>query len=131
MPRVSSQTTSGYWEPEAVGPVAQCDYSSLVPGTLAGGGSFDTGIIYADGFKAIAIGVLMSQAGTLSIQRFLDAAGKIPQGAVVTQAVTANAPAVLNVNDNLPFNYVQVKIINGAAGAVATLAAAAILLNAN
>lgn len=61
MPRVSTELLSTYWEPEAVGPVAQADLTAKLaaPATLPAGGTFTAGPLYADGFKVIAAGIAM------------------------------------------------------------------------
>lgn len=131
MPRVTQNTAAAYYEPDATGPVAQLDLSAKGPGaSIANGATFDTGALYADGFKVIAAAVRMSLAGTLTIQRYLDEAGTIPQGAAVSAAVTAGANTVVNVGDNLPFVSFRVTVANTGSGASA-VAAFVLLLNAN
>lgn len=131
MPRVTLNSTAAYYEPDAVGPVAQVDLAAKGPGaSIANGGTYDSGLIYADGFKVIAAAIKMSLAGTLTITRYLDEAGLLQQGAAAQVAVTANTTAVLNVGDNLPFASFRVTVANGGAGASA-VAAFALLLNAN
>ena len=86
MPIVSTELESQYWEPVGNGPVALVDISawpglspSGPPGaTIAASSSYQSGVIPSNGFKAIGIGVLSSQAGTITIQRYLDAAASCP-----------------------------------------------------
>lgn len=131
MPRVSNELTAQYWDPDATGPVAQVDLSAVQnPGTIAAGATFDTGAIYSDGFKDIAVGVLMNAGGTITLQRYLDAAMLLPVGAAVTATITGGTATVLTSTDDLPFNYLRVTIKNTAA-TVATIAAFGLLLNAN
>lgn len=130
MPFVSSQQTSGYWEPGAYGPVCQLYPTNVAPpATIAAAGTYDSGILCADGFKAMAAGVKSTQAGTMAIQRYLDAAGNVPQGAPVSIALSANTQTVLNITDNLPFAYYRLTISNPG-GSVATISNFALLLNA-
>ncbi|WP_293857239.1 hypothetical protein [uncultured Alsobacter sp.] len=130
MPFVSSQQLSGFWEPGAYGPVVQCYPAAVAPGaSIPASSSYDSGILCADGFKAIGAAIKMNQAGTLTITRYLDAAGALPQGAPSSVAITANTQATLNITDNLPFAYFRVQIANSA-GSVATIANFAFLMNA-
>ena len=83
----------------------------------------------SDGYKVLAIGATLSNAGTISVQRYIDVDGTVPQGAAVTVALTAGSPGILNINDGLPFATFDVKITNGAA-TVANVTNFAMLLNA-
>lgn len=73
MPYVSPERNASYWEPTCIGPIAQLDLSALstvtgaIPATIAASGSFTSNLISADGFKALAAGVQLSQAGTIKI----------------------------------------------------------------
>lgn len=137
MPRQSSQLNGFYDDPEVVGPIAQVDFSmrfspdGVLPlAPIAKGTPFDTGMLYADGFRQVAVGVKMDQAGSLSMQRYLDEAGLLPVGAAITGALTANQPTVLSISDNYPFNWVRITIAN-AGTPNANVAAFALNLNAN
>ncbi len=131
MPQASNQGVTQYYEPVAIGPVAQTlpVPPTPVPATIAAGATWDSGLINADGYKAIAVGVTLDQAGSLKLLRFIDGGGVVAQGAASTQALAAGAPGVLNVNDNLPFQSFRVQIQNSSA-AVAHPGNFALLLNA-
>jgi hypothetical protein len=134
MPQVSNELGSQYWEPVATGPVAQCDISAwpgtpVPPAQIAAQSSFTSNVIVSDGFKAIAVGVLSTKAGSISIQRYLDRAGLVPQGAPITAAITAATAQVCNSNDGLPFQSFKFTIAN-TESAVANLTNFACLLNA-
>ena len=133
MPQASTELNSQYWEPVATGPVAQADVSSWAPlvptSTIAASGNFTSALVYADGFKNIAAGVTSTQAGAISIQRYIDKAGLIAQGAAVSTSLTASTPGVVNVNDGLPFQSFVLKITNTGAS-TATITNFACLLNA-
>jgi hypothetical protein len=134
MPQVSNELGSQYWEPVATGPVAQCDVSAwpgtpVPPATIAAGGNFTSNVIVSDGFKAIAVGVLSSQAGAISIQRYLDRAGLVQQGAPISAVISAGVAQVCNSNDGLPFQSFKFVITN-TGSAVANLSNFACLLNA-
>jgi hypothetical protein len=135
MPQVSSELNAQYYEPVATGPVAQCDISAWAglnpppPASIAASGNWTSGIIVADGYKAIAVGVLSSQAGAISIQRYLDRAGNVPQGPAISATITAAAAQVCNANDGAPFQSFKITITNTGTVA-ATLSNFACLLNA-
>ena len=133
MPQVSNELGSQYWESMAIGPVAQADISAWsalgVPSTVPATGSWNSNLLRSDGFKMISVGATSSQAGTLSIQRYLDAAGLVAQGAAVSQSLSAGTPAVVNVVDGLPCQTFKITITNSS-GSVATITNFACLLNA-
>jgi hypothetical protein len=135
MPQVSTELNSQYWEPVAIGPSAQCDISSssqlgTLPGTLpATTGTFTSNLVQCDGFLKIAAGVLSTQAGTIQIQRYVDKAGLIPQGAAISTTLVAATPNVVNANDGLPFQSFTIKVTN-TGGSVATISNFVLLLNA-
>jgi hypothetical protein len=125
MPLVSNELGSIYYEPVSTGPDALLDlaaFGPFPPTTIPEGGSFTSGILPGDGFKTFAIALTSSQAGSISVQRFLDAAGTIPVAAVNTQALTAAAspPNVLTITDGLPYLTFKVTITN-TGGAAATV----------
>lgn len=137
MPRVSNQLNGFYDDPDVAGPIAQVDLSrrwspdGVLPlPAIAKATPFDSGMLYADGFRQVAVGVKMDQAGTLSMQRYLDEAGQLPVGAAITGAITANQAAVLSISDSYPFNWVRVTIANSGTPN-ANVAAFALNLNAS
>jgi hypothetical protein len=137
MVMITSERTSQYFEPEAVGPVTQIDLSAdtaqtgTIPTTIAESASFTTSLLAADGFKAITAGCTLTTAGTIAVQRFVDANGLIPQGAATSKALTANVAASVSVNDGNPFQTYTVTITNGSGSAAATLSSFTLLLNAD
>lgn len=97
-----------------------------IPLTGTGAPVFTAGtsqVIPSGGYPRIAITVTSSVGGTLSVQRFLDAAGTIPQGAPVTLALTAATSGTLNIADLAPCQSFTVGVPSGA-----TLTKAAVLL---
>lgn len=97
-----------------------------VPGTS----SVVSALVYTGGYKTFAFGTTSSQAGSVSIQRFIDAAGLIPQGAALTVSLSSATAAVLNSVDGFPFQSLQVTV-NNSAGSAATLTHTMLLLQAN
>ena len=98
--------------------------------SIAASGSNLSGIISTNGYKAFAFGVTSSQAGTVSIQRYLDAAATIPQGAPLTTSLTAATPAVVNATDGVPFQSAIVTVTNSGTVA-ATLTNTGLLLQSH
>ena len=95
-----------------------------VPLTGATAPSFTAGVsqvIPSGGYPRVAITLTSSLAGTLSVQRYLDTAGTIPQGAPVTLSLTAATSATLNITDMAPC---QSFTIGVPSGTVLTTAAA-------
>lgn len=130
MPWTDSQQNSGFWDIRAVGPVAQtAPVIATPPSTIAASGQWQSAVLPADGFKTLAVGVTSSQTGAVNVQRYLDAAGTVTQGAASTQALTAATAAVLNVTDGVPFASFQITVTNTGAS-TATISKFAVLLNA-
>jgi hypothetical protein len=99
----------------ARGPVTQLVVPAAYHGlaaTIPASGNISSNLLAADGFPAMAIGVTSSQAGQLSVQRYLDSAGTIAAGAALTAALTAATPAVLNNNDGTIFRSFKIAITN-------------------
>jgi hypothetical protein len=130
MSRLVTELESQYWEPVAQGPVAQADLSALlgVPATILTTVTWTSPVIYADGFKSIAAAVTLTQAGTIQVLPFIDAAGTIPQTAPVATVLAANVSNVNNMTSGLPFQSFQVAIHN-TSGSTATVSGFACLLN--
>lgn len=98
-----------------------------LPATIAAGNHSTSNLIFSDGMQVGAVGVTSTQTGLISVQRYLDDAGTVKQGAALTQALTANTPAVLNITDGNPFATFTVDISN-TGGSQATLSNLGILL---
>lgn len=96
------------------------------PSTIAGGATFNTGIMPTLGCRGLAASAQLTQTGVLSIQRYIDLAGTIPIGAAITQAMTATVLATVSVSDGLPAASWQVSIQN-TSGSTGTLTNASLL----
>jgi hypothetical protein len=81
-------------------------------GPVPNGGNVTSPVLITAGMKNIAVTVQSTQAGAINIQRYLDQAGTIPQGPVVTAALVANTVKTLNVNDGAPFASFTVQFTN-------------------
>lgn len=86
------------------------------PGNLAASGSYLTGAMPA-GLGAITVTANLTQAGSVSIQRYADKAMTEPVGAPVVGNLTANTGNVTSVNDGVPYLYFQANITNTGGGA--------------
>ncbi|CAJ0698803.1 hypothetical protein [Ralstonia holmesii] len=107
---------------------AQLGLNAQVPAS----GQLQSSVLLTNGWKYFALSLKSTQAGQISIQRFLDTAGTVPIGAAVTAALTANTQqwASIGTADSLPFMSYQVTVSNSG-GAAATLSVVAGLLQAN
>src|SRR5215208_6977189 len=74
-----------------------------LPSSIAASGHATSNLIFADGLQLLAIGLKSSQNGVVTVQRYLDDAGLVPQGAAITGNLTANVAGVLNILDGVPF----------------------------
>jgi hypothetical protein len=116
----------------AQGPSVQ----SLVPASvhglassIAASGNTASNLIVSDGYKSLAVGVTSSQNGQIQVQRYLDDAGTVKQGAAVTASLTGGTAGVCNVTDGNPFASYTVTITN-TGGGTANLTNLAILQQA-
>ena len=116
----------------AIGPVMQALVPSGVHGlgnSVPASGNIVSNPIFTDGYKVAGIGVTSTQAGQIQVQRYLDDAQTIKQGAALTASLTANVAQTLNITDGLPFASMTVTITNSS-GSIATLSGLGILLQA-
>ena len=90
--------------------------------------NINSNLIMSDGMQVVAVGVTSTKAGAINVQRYLDDAGTIKQGAVLTAALTANTAQVLNITDGNPFASFTVQITNTDGSNAATLSNLGILL---
>ena len=64
-----------------------------MPASIAGSSSVQSSLIVTEGYSLISVGITASQNGTMSVQRYLDAAGTVAQGAAVSVNLTAATAA--------------------------------------
>ncbi len=101
--------------------LAQLGLLTSVPAT----GNITSGVIASNGWLAFSLGLTSSQAGSISIQRYLDLAGTVAQGAAITASLTAATAAVCNVaNDGKPWASMIITVANSS-GTIATITLAA------
>jgi hypothetical protein len=95
------------------------------PGTIAASGTFNSPVLLALGMPHLAVSAQINQAGTLEIQRYLDNAGSISTGTLITKALTSGTLAVADNNDGTLFQSFTIGIVNsgGTAATVSNVAA--------
>ena len=130
MPNVAS--VQQYYEPAPIGPAMQYWVPASVHGlpiTIPAGSQVSTNLIVSEGYTLIGAGVISTQAGAIKVQPYLDEAGTMSQ-AQSTQAITANALAMVSNNANSqPFMAFQILVTN-TGSAPATLSNFGLLLQA-
>lgn len=108
--------------PINVGSVLQVFKSATDPdvqlNTAIPAGNSSTSLpIKSCGYKVIAIGLTSTQDVKMTVQRYLDANGIIPQddGIPFTRTFTAGTPGNFNIADNEPFGSFTINIANATA----------------
>lgn len=116
MPKVS--TPGEYINPASIGPRLEfipVPTPVFPPSLAVNGGAGDhwtSDPILADGFFNIIIGVTLSRAGTLTVQRYIDDAAQVKSGALDTVTLVAATPNFLKINDDVPFGSYVITITN-------------------
>jgi hypothetical protein len=99
-----------------------------LPTSIAASSSIQTSLVVTEGFTLISAGLTASQNGTMSIQRYLDAGGTVPQGAAISVTLTANNAANVDVLDGKPFASFILTVTNSSGSTVSNLTNFALLL---
>ncbi len=126
-------TVSSPNTPVDMGSPLQCELSATdinLALSVAASGTSASNIILNGGFKSFAFATKSTEAGSISIQRYLDQAATIPQGAAITASLTANTDAVANNVDGKPFQSMIITVSNSG-GSTATLTNTLLLLQAS
>lgn len=97
------------------------------PTSIAVSGSWVSGYVPFQDLNAVSVSVKSTQAGELTVQRYLDNAGTIPIDAPASAAISAGTIATVSINDGLAATSFQVEITN-TGGATATISDTAIIL---
>lgn len=109
----------------AQGPPVGIEFSNgalAIANIIAASGNSTSVLIPSLYFPHIVFGVTSSQNGAVNIQRYIDKAGTVVQGAVVTVALTGGTAAVIDSADGKGFASFTIQITNtGAAAANITL----------
>lgn len=89
------------------------------PASLAASGAWVSGVIGGSG-GVLAVNAKLTQAGTLSVQRYMDIFGAIPIGPASVQALSANVDGYVIITDGYPYLSYIVTVTN-TSGSTATL----------
>jgi hypothetical protein len=104
-------------QPQFASPVYLCNGPQEVtpptpfPATIAGGATYDSGLILANGAYSLSVGATLSQAFTLTVVRYIDKLGTIQLDTNSATAL-AGAPAVLTYNALSAFQSYRITIEN-------------------
>jgi hypothetical protein len=91
------------------------------PATAPGNGTVTSNVIVANGLTRGTAGLLSDQAGTLSVKRYVDAAGLVPiNEPTITISVAANVANSVGWANALPCGSLIVTFVNGS-GSTANL----------
>ncbi len=93
------------------------------------GGSVTSQPVPSGGYKSLSVGLKSTQPGAINVQRYLDAAGTIPVGAVATAALVANTANSVSIADGIPFLSFTIQVTNTGASP-GTISNFALLLQA-
>jgi hypothetical protein len=116
----------------AVGPAAQLIIPAAQLGLatpIAESGSSVSDVIPTNGFKIVAFGLTSSQAGSVSIQPYLDEAGTIAAAAPTTGTLVAGTPLVVAVT-GVTMSSLKITVTNSSGTTAANLTNVIVLLQA-
>ncbi len=82
-----------------------------LPASISASSQVQSSLIVTEGFSLISAGVTASQAGVMSVQRYLGASGTVPQGAPVQVSLAAAIAANLDVLDGKPLRRLQIPVV--------------------
>jgi hypothetical protein len=128
-----SFSSSDIHVPHDVGQVLQAVMLPSAMGlstSINAGGNVISNLLFMNGYKLFSFGLTSSEAGSISIQRYLDTAGTIKQGSALTASLSASTAAVYNLADTLPFQTMTIEVLNSS-GSAATLSNVIFLMQAN
>lgn len=97
--------------------------------TIAASGSWVSGPLPTAAGYGVAAAATLSQAGTLTVQRYMDPGATIALGPAISQAMTANVQATVYVNDGLPASCWTATVAN-TSGSVGDLSGVFLLISA-
>lgn len=126
-------TLPEFYQTTASGPALQYQVPAAahqLPTSVAAGRTASSAVIPSDGYQKIALSVTSTEAGTLTLQRYLDASGTVPQGAALQASIAAGQPALVNAVNGLPFQSLTVSVSNSG-GTGANLTNLVVLLQGN
>lgn len=86
-------------------------FATPPPATIAASGSWSSGVVGARGGRLV-VNAKLSQAGTLTVQRYMDIFGTLVVGAPVVQALAANVDGYVTISDGLPYLSYKITVAN-------------------
>src|SRR5690606_5256644 len=101
--------------PYDVGQVLQAEMSLSDMGlvdTVPANDGINSNLLFMNGYKFFAFALTSTQNGDISIQRYVDRAGLIAQGAALTGSLTAATPFVYTLTDTKPFQSMKITVNN-------------------
>jgi hypothetical protein len=93
-------------------------------------GNVTSGIIDSTGFQNLTVGLISSQAGELTVQRYADTAGLIPVGAAITASLSAATAAAVYANDDIPWQSFTINVTNTSGSTAANITDLTVVLQA-
>lgn len=80
-----------------------------VPTSIAASGTYTSGVFQCPG-PGISVGYKAAGATSYAAQRYLDSAKALPVGSAITGTGTGGTATVFNVNDGVPWLYINFTI---------------------
>jgi hypothetical protein len=139
MPLVApdSESDGGFTNTLSPGGMAQINAPVIpvpIPTSIAASATWNSGLIFSDGYRYLTVAMTLSAGASLSITQFVDMAGTIAR-TPVTATIVAATPLIVDIpgatagviNYPFPFMSFTVQIVNG--GAIANVTAFQVLLS--
>lgn len=127
----SNQSSGGFEQPFSQAGFLQVVAPELpnpAPTTIGAGATWDSGVIYSDGYRYLTCGVNLTQAGSVIFTQYIDTGATMARTTLAT-SLTANTLAIADVSDLKPFVCYRVQVINSGVSA-ATLSSFGLLMSA-
>ncbi len=120
--------------PVDIGATCQVQLNAVALGlavSIAESSNVVSNIVLTGGYKNISFGITSSQAGSVSIQRYLDQGATIKQGAAITGSLSSATALTVNNNDGAAFQSLIITISNSSGSTTANLTNLLLLLQSN
>lgn len=126
-----SESDGGYTSTISSGGMAQINAPEIpvpIPASIAASATWNSGLIFSDGYRYLTVAVTLSVGASLVITQFVDMAGTIARLPPITTAIVAATPLIVDIpgatagviNYPYPFMSFTIQIVNGAAIAAVT-----------
>jgi hypothetical protein len=108
MPLVApdSESDGGFTNTLSPGGMAQINAPVIpvpIPTSIAASATWNSGLIFSDGYRYLTVAVTASQTGSLVITQFVDMAGTIARPAI-TNPIVAATPLIIDIPGTLTPN---------------------------